>query len=461
MKLLGLVSRRSLFFRLYVYEVAVVALVFLALASSWHTFIDHGEGRTDKALLYLGEWALRQSDLPERLQREFDVLGKRLDLRAAVYTADGRLVATTGAPLESSIDASLLQTLMKQGTVQLPGGGIAVTSSGQTNPPAAYAIVALPPAVTARAEKLVRVTLLALVLFALATVPFVQSIAKPLGTLADAAKAFGAGNLSARANLQRRDEIGDVARSFNEMADNVEAFRRAEKELLANVSHELRTPLARIRVVLELAAKKPPEATRGYIAAIDEDLRELERLIDNIIATARLEIENPRTGDPYPPLRLGLTHIGSFVEALVKRATDVHPERSIKCEVDHELIVLADRLMLKHAITNVLENAHKYSPPDRPIAVSVTADSDGESALVEIRDQGMGIEPADIPQVFTPFFRADRSRAKETGGVGLGLSLAQRIVRAHGGSIRLSSALNTGTTVTISLPLDGGEEALS
>jgi signal transduction histidine kinase len=117
--------------------------------------------------------------------------------------------------------------------------------------------------------------------------------------------------------------------------------------------------------------------------------------------------------------------------------------------------VSVDRVMFKHALSNVLDNAHKYSPVERPIDVALRLDdsADGPTAVVDVCDHGQGIDPADVPHVFTAFFRADRSRARGTGGVGLGLTLARRIVEAHAGTIELNSRPGEGTTVSIKLPV--------
>jgi signal transduction histidine kinase len=310
------------------------------------------------------------------------------------------------------------------------------------------------PEPTTRTERYFRIFGVMLLVFVIGNGPLVRLILSPLEKLALTAKAFGAGDLNARANLDRQDEIGDLGRAFDEMATRVEAFRRAEKELLANVSHELRTPLARIRVVLELAAEKFPEAAQRYTTEIAADLTELEQLIDDIIRTARFDLTNARVGDPYPPLNLGQVPIGAFVESLGQRFAKVHPERTVVFDVDYELAVAADPMMLKRALGNVLENAHKYSAPSGGIAIRVERDSaDSDRVSIAICDNGPGLDPADAALVFTPFFRGQRERKSDAAGIGLGLTLAQRIVEAHGGSIRLRSAPSEGTTVTVTLPL--------
>jgi signal transduction histidine kinase len=118
-----------------------------------------------------------------------------------------------------------------------------------------------------------------------------------------------------------------------------------------------------------------------------------------------------------------------------------------------------DQVMFKHLISNLLQNAEKYSSAERPIALKVERSADGREVVLAVTDQGEGIRPEDVPHVFSPFFRADRSRTRATGGVGLGLTLVKRIVEAHGGRITLTSRVDRGTVVTVAIPFDMADGA--
>jgi signal transduction histidine kinase len=318
----------------------------------------------------------------------------------------------------------------------------------------AYSIVSIPAGSWPPGGRVPAVVALLLLGFALGSVPLARSISKPLSKLSLAASAFGAGELSSRAGLTRSDALGDLSRAFDQMADRIEVLRRSERELLASVSHELRTPLARIRVVLELAADEFPEVAGRYTTEIASDLNELETLLDDIIRAARLD-STAQTSSPYPPLSRAPLGVEGFIKSTVRRFTELHPDRPLTHQItcDAELSLLADKMLLKRALENVLENAHKYSLPDRPIELRAEQASGSSSVSIIVQDDGVGIDAEDLPHVFTAFFRGDRSRARKTGGTGLGLTLAQRIVEAHGGTIRLQSQPEHGTTVTISLPL--------
>jgi len=263
-------------------------------------------------------------------------------------------------------------------------------------------------------------------------------------------QAFGLGNLRVRADPNRHDEFGDLARAFNTMADRVEQLRRTEKELLANVSHELRTPLARIRVVLELAQDEVPQVAQQYLTDISEDLTELEQILTDIIASVKLDFAAEEQQAPYPPLQRTPIRVSEFLDTLISKFRRQHPQRRVDLHVDGDATILADRVMLAHALGNVLDNAQKYSTTPKPIEVALRTDLQGFT--LTISDQGVGISVEDLPKIFTPFFRADPSRTRGTGGVGLGLTLAKRLIEAHNGSITIESKLGEGTQVSMRLP---------
>jgi two-component system OmpR family sensor kinase len=274
-------------------------------------------------------------------------------------------------------------------------------------------------------------------------------IARPLQQLSRAAQALGRGELRARTDLKRSDELGDLGRAFNEMAERIQGLLLAEKELLANVSHELRTPLARIRVALELAAEGDVDTARASLAEIAVDLSELEALLDDVLTATRLEIVDEKTSAAGFALHLEETKPRALAERASERFRARHPERPLETSFDQDLpVVEADPVLFRRVIDNLLENAHKYSPDSgRPIALRVTG-TEGHVAF-EVSDQGMGIPNEDLPHVFTAFFRGERSRSRGTGGVGLGLTLAKRIVEAHGGTIAVVSRRGSGTTVRV------------
>ena len=311
-------------------------------------------------------------------------------------------------------------------------------------------------------------------LVAIGSIPLARSLVKPLRQLVATATRFGEGDLSARAQFQRSDEIGDLAQAFNAMAAKLEARRLAEKEMLANISHELRTPLARVRVVLEMAKEDPARAA-VLLAEISRDLTELERLTNDVLTAMRLDFEsahtqpsadptsphpaNPDTNSPHVNLAPGLrlrpaqVDVAKLLRESIAHAVEAHPDRDFVLEAPDDLPgYRGDPALLRRLFDNLIDNARKYSRD----SVVVRARSErlpngnGNAVVVEVEDTGIGIDRTDLERIFEPFFRTDRSRQRLTGGTGLGLALCKRIVELHHGSIRAESG-DGKTTITVRL----------
>jgi two-component system OmpR family sensor kinase len=277
------------------------------------------------------------------------------------------------------------------------------------------------------------------------SIAFARSLARPLQTLEAVAAAFGRGDRDARTGLRRSDEIGAVAVAFDDMADRVNQLVQSQRELMGNVSHELRTPLARMRVALDLAAEGDAAMARAVMSEIERDVLELEVLVDDVLTSTRLDTVTQ-------PLRVERVAPGDVVRSAEQRARGLGSKHPIHITMAAALPpIQADPALLRRALDNLLDNARKYSDPGSPIDVRVG--EDGAVLVIEIEDRGIGIATAELESIFTPFFRADRSRHRGTGGVGLGLSLARKIAEAHGGAIRARSALGRGTVMRVELPI--------
>ena len=292
-----------------------------------------------------------------------------------------------------------------------------------------------------------------LIILVLGAIVTARYIVRPIDRLAKTARDLGAGDLSARSHLERSDEIGELGARFDEMADRIQLLMRSEKELFANIAHELRTPLSRIGVALDLATEGDATAARASLAEIAVDVSELETIIDDILSTLRFEIAD-RTGVlAQLPLRRARVSAGSIARAAEERMRSRHPNRPFEATIASDLpLVDVDQVLVRRVIDNLLENAHKYSP-DPDAKITLDARQTDDRVIYTVRDRGAGIPAEDLPMIFAAFFRGERSRSRETGGVGLGLTLAKRIVDAHAGSIDVESMLGAGTTVTVSLPV--------
>jgi len=379
---------------------------------------------------------------PERLQAELDQVRDGFGLEMTVYDPAGKLLATNVEPPlapvapESGYAAGSPFRVPGRGftfAAPLPGGRGHVVMTGAPREGA-----------LARAAVSFAVVLLVL---ALGSIPLARSISTPIERLTAAARALGAGDLSARARVRAPGEVGELATAFDDMANRLEGLVRGEKELLANVSHELRTPLARIRVALALAEEGDVARARQALGEIGDDLGELERLVDEILSAARLDLA-AADGLPLHRERIGVAEV---LEDAADRFRSRHPGRALELAVADGLPeVDGDAGLLRRLLGNLLDNAAKYSDAGSPVVLAARPAEGG--VVLEVRDRGIGIAAEDLPRLFTPFFRTDRSRARGTGGVGLGLTLAKRIAEAHGGTIAAESTPGAGTTFRVALP---------
>ena len=299
-------------------------------------------------------------------------------------------------------------------------------------------------------EPVVWTVIIALLASAIAAVFVARNVTRPLRALSATANRFGEGDLSARAQLQRKDELGDLGRAFDRMAERISDLVRSQQELLANVSHELRTPLARIRVALDIAAEGDAESARESLSEITADLAELEQLVSEVLTSARLDLAQSRvSGFEVSGQEVSLAVI---VDKAIERFQGRTPERALELVGDplEGATLKGDPVLLRRAFDNLLDNARAYSEPTSMVTIDVKRGPTGTT--IAIIDRGIGIVAEDLARLGTPFFRTDRSRSRRSGGLGLGLSLTRRIVEAHGGTLTIASVVGQGTTVTVALP---------
>jgi len=294
--------------------------------------------------------------------------------------------------------------------------------------------------------------LLVLGLSAILLFPLARAIARPLEQIATVTDAIGAGDLEARTGLDRSDEIGVLAKSVDAMAARIGRNIRAERELLANVSHELRTPLARLRVALELCEEAPEslQEVTTYLAGMRGDVAELEQLVEDVLTATRLALS---TGEqPLLKVRRDAVDLGQVVAEAEGRFRERLGPGHSQIGGEASVPVLGDALLLRRLMDNLLDNAERHgSRGGLPLRVEITLRREGQWGVVEVVDNGPGVDPQDVAHLFTPFFRARQARLES--GVGLGLALCRNIAEAHGGSIRAENALGGGLRLRVQVPL--------
>lgn len=398
-------------------------------------------------------WHLSElADQPDVLMRELTDVKRRVRLEMTLFDAQGKRLASSADPPFEPLSAREVSRLSNEPTRFADGIGV-VARLAPDGAVRHYVRLRYPMPESATGMALAQGAV-ALGLLALLAIPLARSVTAPVERLAKLAHAFGSGDLSVRAESARGDEIGDLARAFDEMAERIMALRLSEKELLANVSHELRTPLARIRLALELVRGGDASRADSYLTDIEEDLAELEQLLDDVMTTARLDLARGSLGDPLPPLRREPIAGAQVLEAARARFALRFPERKLTVSLAPDLPPLeADPALLRRVLDNLLENAVKFSDSSQPVELIGERATAPDALVVTVRDHGMGIAPNDLERVFEPFFRSDPSRTRATGGVGLGLAVVRRIVEAHGGSVSVQSSKATGTQFRVVVPV--------
>ncbi len=433
-----------IYHRIYLHGLALLALVALSLAlfgwlfgreSRWHRYPERLARHVAGLLAPLPDAALA---------REVERLGAELDLSLAVYAQDGRALARSGTRPLAPLPAGPAALVVAQPTRVHRQHLDASIAAG----PGRYLRLSLRQSGHDLFTGALAGLALVVLVLALASAPLARALARPIERLAETARRLGEGDLTARTGLRGGDELGALAQAFDEMAERLSRLVAGQRELLADVSHELRTPLARLRVTLGLAAEAEPERARAYLLEMEGDLAELDHLVGDILAAARLEAVGAQALQPAP------VEPQELVRDALARLARLHPARTVEAHLAATGPLEADAGLLGRVLDNLLDNAAKYSDPGTPIELRL--EQAGETLRLAIRDHGPGIAPEDQARLFTPFFRADPSRARDTGGVGLGLVLCQRVVAAHGGRITVESHLGAGTTVTVELPVAPG-----
>jgi two-component system, OmpR family, sensor kinase len=443
--------RSGLLLRVNLYGVLLLALAFGAsFLVGRYVLTPAVEVPARPATAWIAWHLLGSVDEPERLARELADLKRRVRVEMTLFEPDGRVIISSATSVPGPLGAAELAELRTRGS-QFGSGSGSVGLRDDSGKLLRYARVTFPMPEVPLGIAMAQLAA-ALAVLALLSIPLARSITAPLEKLGGQARSFGAGDLSARSGLRSKDEIGDLARAFDDMAERVISLRTAEKELLANVSHELRTPLARIRMALELVREGDTKRAAGYLTDIEEDLVEVEHLLDDITTTARLDLSRGTAGDPLPPLRKQRLSAQELVDAARARFEKRLPGRKLLCRVDGQAPAIdADPMLLRRVLDNLLDNAAKFSDPETSIELAASRSED-DALLLAVQDRGIGIEESELGRIFEPFYRTDRSRARSTGGVGLGLALARRIASAHQGSITVESQPEKGSRFLVTIP---------
>lgn len=270
-----------------------------------------------------------------------------------------------------------------------------------------------------------------------------SGLIRPVRRLTRAAQAMAAGDLSQRVDIRGGDEIAVLGKSFNRMAESLEASERQRRAMTADVAHELRTPLAVQRAQIEAMLDGVYPLDEGNLIKVLEQNELLSRLVDDLRTLALAD-----AGE----LKLDKTRLElvSWVRRLVERFKPAVGDRRLSVEASRsEFLVEADPTRLEQILNNLLSNAIRHTPEGGEI--SVTISGDGEKVIVEVHDSGPGIPIGELNKIFDRFYRAQPSRSREEGGSGLGLAIARELALAHGGDLTAANHSQGGAVFTLKL----------
>jgi len=288
-------------------------------------------------------------------------------------------------------------------------------------------------------------------------------LTSPVTKLRTATREFASGNLNARVGPTmgtRRDELVSLAADFDEMAEKIQLLINGQRRLLGDISHELRSPLARLNVALELARQRSGVEASSALERIQREAEILNEMIGQLLSLTRLE----SGAEEIQKVELDL---GLLIGEVVKDA-DFEARarnRSVKFTTPGKVVIEGIPNLIRRAIENVVRNAVHYTREGTEVEIKLFTDSEAtpgkadrpedQHAVIVVRDHGPGVPDAALSEIFRPFYRVDEARDREAGGVGLGLAIAERAVRLHGGSVKAANADGGGLEVTITLRAAG------
>ncbi|WP_303722099.1 ATP-binding protein [Malonomonas rubra] len=384
-------------------------------------------------------------------------LYKNRRVRLSLYDAEGRLLTEQLNHMPRRMQMMARRALQERQIVFPMRGernwvaGSLTTSKGRT-----YAVaIGLPE--KPRPEQLLKGLtrgflgwrlLMLLAISALVCLWLARSFSAPISRLRKATRQFAAGELSIRVGEQVRGkhEIGGLARDFDDMAERIEGLIAGQQQLFRDISHELRSPLARLGVALELARQEgAPEAKQRALQRIELEAERMNEMIGQLLSLTRLE-SGARKLD---------RHAFDLTEMLADLVHDADFEaRNRGCRVtfsgDGPLLYFGSQELLARAVENVIRNAVKYTAEDSVVAVELLPSA--QSIRLRIVDQGPGVPEESLAKLFEPFYRVAYARERQSGGTGIGLAIADRSVRLHGGSIKAENHPHGGLIVEIVLP---------
>lgn len=284
----------------------------------------------------------------------------------------------------------------------------------------------------------------------IATYFITERIVTPLKEMSRAAKSFAAGKFDVRVPVHGNDEVADLARAMNNMAQSLEALDNMRTSFMANVSHDLRTPMTTISGFIDgiLDGVIPADQQTYYLGIVSEEVKRLSRLVSQLLDLSRIQAGDRKfVSAPFDICEVSRLILISFEQKIDQKRLDVEFE----CEQEN-MYVFADRDAMYQIVYNLVDNAVKFSKERGVLRISLDTVKKGQKVRIRVYNQGQGIAKEDLPYVFERFYKSDKSRGLDKKGVGLGLYIAKTIVEAHHESITVDSVHGEWCEFTFTLP---------
>lgn len=280
-----------------------------------------------------------------------------------------------------------------------------------------------------------------MLLLTLRTIQPIRDMTEKIGDMAK-------GDFSVRAQVKGKSEIAELAASFNIMSEKLGHLDASRNKFVSDASHELKTPLASMKILVDALLSQPDASRELYEEFLGDISHEIDRLnyvINDLLTLVRMDDSGAESR--FVPIQLMdlIDRVYHMLQPLASKQGI-----TLECETE-DLTVNGDQTKLQQAFSNLIDNAIKYSPEDTVIKIKLY--KKGKNAVVDITDQGIGISEADQAHIFDRFYRVDKARSRGSGGTGLGLSIVDNIIKQHGGTISVKSALGEGSTFTVELPI--------
>lgn len=446
---------RSLFLKIFFcFWLAAAAMIGALNVMLWSSFIqdpnpEHRRGALGEALNLYAESAVQvyDSEGPQAFEQYVNRSLKEAGTEIELFDGEGKSLTSPTPTEASSVATEIKQTQQHISHVTSLGritwGRPVVAPSGRvfifvTRLRQPYVFRGLPP------------WGIGLSILAAGVISYLLALylTSPVKKLKSVVQSFAEGNLDVRVAPQlgsRHDELADLGREFDHMAERIAALISSQKRLLADISHELRSPLARLTVALELARKNTTGKGAVALDRIEMETERVNTLVGQLLALTRLESGAERVPPETVPLE---DVVQQVIDDANYEAKPLHKE--VRVLELAPCVVRGSSELLRSGIENVIRNAIRYTAEGTAVEVSLTARLD--TGVVTVRDHGPGVPESELQHIFEPFYRVGEARERSSGGVGLGLSIADRTIKLHGGSVRAEN-VNGGLLITIEIPL--------